>query len=312
MVPWYVYVLFVGGLVAVIKGGDWFVESAAWFAKKLGISEVIVGATVVSIGTTLPETMISSMAAFQGRGSVVLGTALGSILCNTGLILGLNHVVRPSVVRSKDTLVKMVVMAAALLVLAAISWNGSIDRRDSVILLSLFGVYIASNVWASKNAGPRTSEAMTRREVAQHAGYFVVGLALVVGGARIILDSGVLIARGFGISELVIAVTLFAVGSSLPEVVTSVTAALKGYPGLFLGNVIGANTLNVLMVTGFAGLVRPIQVDSQIVTMDIPIALGLMGIIAIPTFVTRRIGRTQGVIVFVSYLAYVIWLVMRG
>ena len=153
---------------------------------------------------------------------------------------------------------------------------------------------------------------MVRSEVVRYGTYFIIGLIMVVGGARALLDSGVILARSFGISELVIAATLFAVGSSLPEVVTSVTAALKGYSGLALGNVIGANTLNVLMVSASAGMVRPFTVDRAIITQDIPIALLLMGVVSVPAFFTKRIARWQGAAALILYGFYITWLLIRG
>ncbi len=305
------YVVFVVGLAGVMKGGDWLVNSAVWFADKLRISPVIIGATVVSIGTTLPEMVISGVAAYQGRGAVVIGTALGSILCNAGLILGLHHIFKTSSIRSRDTLRKMGIMMASVALLALLGADGEITRPNGALLLGLFLFYLLANIRRSRRAEGR-AKPMDGRDTWRQAAAFVFGLAFVVLGARLLVESGVEIARSWGISELVIAATLFAVGSSLPELITSVAAAVKGHGGLFLGNVIGANIFNVLLVIGVSSLIRPVSMDPTVLVQDIPAALVIMAVLVIPSLITRSIGRRQGAAAFILYAAYISWLLYRG
>ncbi len=298
--------LFAVGLISVIKGGDWLVEAAVWFAKIIGIPQIIVGATIVSIGTTLPETMIAIFAAIAGSGDIVIGTSLGSILCNTGLVLGLNNLVRATRITQVDTLFKVGSMVGALVLLGLLGIDGRISGFDTFILLLLLVAYVASNIWTSANAHHHEKQPYTSNQLLSNVIHFIIGLVLVIIGARLILDSGVIIARNLGVSDAVIATTLFAIGSSLPELVTSVTAVLKGHNGLSFGNILGANTLNVLMVVGVSSAISPIFITREVLLTQIPVALLLMGLLVVPSFFTKQITRAQGLAAFLVYTGYIL------
>ncbi len=310
MSNWTIYALFVIGLLAVIKGGDWLVESAVWLAGILGIPQVIVGATIVSMGTTLPETMIGSFAAIADSGDIVIGTALGSVLCNTGLILGLNNVVRPTIIEDTDTFLKVGSMIGVVVLLGIFGANGMVSGIETWILLLLLAAYVAINIWASTNGKHAHKVPYTTNDLWKNGIYFFVGLLLVVVGARLLLDSGISIARIYGISEAVIAVTLFAVGSSLPELVTSIAAAIKGHNGIFFGNILGANILNILMVVGVSSAINPIAITRDVLFTQIPMTLLLMGVLVMPAFITKKISKAQGLVAFLLYLTYIIYLTM--
>lgn len=299
--------MFIVGLVAVVKGGDWLVEAAVWFSQALGISKVIIGATVVSLGTTLPEVMISSFAAYQGKGDIVIGTALGSIIFNSGIILGLSLLIKPIVVKERDSFYKVAIMIGAVILLGLFGSNGYIGRFESSILLSLLASYIGINIWATtNNNNGQTKLKFKPKELSKKIGQFLIGLIFIVVGAKILLDSGVAIARIFGLSEALIAVTLFAIGSSLPELVTSITAASKGHSDLLLGNILGANTLNVFCVVAVSGFIRPLSIDASILLSQIPVALIIIAVLVVPAFFTRKITRIQGIIASLLYIGFVI------
>lgn len=309
---WTVF-LFALGLAGVIRGGDWFVEKAVWFAKLLKIPEVILGATVVSLGTTLPETMISVLAASTERGEIVIGTAVGSILCNTGLILGLSVLIRPIAVRTSASMIQTISALTALAVLWYLSADGAIGRSDTIVLLVLLAVFLSYNAWSGLNGDkPTQPEKGDAQAIARNLVIFVLGLLFVVGGARLLLDSGVTIARLLGIPEALIAVTLFAVGSSLPELVTAISAGLKGYNHLLLGNILGANILNILMVVSVSSLVRPFSVDRDILQVQLPAAAALLSILILPSFFTKKITRTQGLVAFLGYASLIVFLILQS
>lgn len=305
-----ILLIFIVSLIAVTKGADWLVEGAVGLAQIWGIPQIIVGATIVSLGTTLPETLISSFAAVQGKGDVVLGTSLGSILFNTAVILGLASVIRPPQVKDKDTFFKAGTMIGVLVLLGILASDRMISRFDSFVLALILLFYLGSNVWAGMNTSNGEKNNHSRSDLWRNIRNFSLGTVLVVLGARYLLDSGVEIARILGVPEAIIAVTLFAIGSSLPELITATTAAIKGHTGLVLGNVFGANTLNIIFVIAISGLIRPFPVASSVITMDIPAALFMMAVLVLPAFFTKRITRVQGAVTIIAYFTYIVFLVM--
>lgn len=307
MISWTVYLLFIIGLIAVIKGADWAVDSAVWLSKSFGIPEVIVGATIVSIGTTLPETMISALGAYRGSSDVVVGTFLGSILFNTGTILGIGCLIHPIKIRTKDSFLKIGSMIGVLILFGLLSVDGTIRGFDTFILLALLVCYLVMNIYVSNNNKNKNQKhTYDKKQLVHEIIQFVVGITAVVLGAKVLLDSGEQIAHAFGISEAIIATTMYAAGSSLPELVTSLTAAYKGHSGLMLGNVVGANTLNVILVAGVSSLISPLSIGSQILSAQIPTALLIMAVLFMPAFFNKKITRIQGLLAFLIYLIFII------
>ncbi len=284
-------------------------DGAAGITKSLGISQVIVGATVVSLGTTLPEALISSFAAYQGRSGVIAGTALGRSLFNTAVILGLSVLIKPAVISSRDTLYKAGTMVAVPTLFALLSLDHHISRWDALLLIFILLLFLFSNmmkgIQQSQEQNNKEAEQRLPRQLIQLA----AGCAAVVLGARFLLDSGVEIARSLGVSEAVIALTLFAVGSSLPELITGLTAARRGHIDLVLGNIIGANTLNIIFVMSLAGLIQPFAVDPRVLQADIPLSVVTMGILFVPALFTRRIDRWQGLLTIIGYILCLLFII---
>ena len=309
--------LFAFGLVLLIRGGDWFVDSASSIARRLHMPELLIGATVVSIGTTLPETMVSTQGALLGRGSIAFGNAIGSIICNTALIAALTLVVRPPEVSRKALLVPSgaFFLAAAFFCFNAYAF-GSFSRLSGIVLLSMFALYIAFVARTAMRHKPGQTEspapspasaAPSDTSLLRDVLILCAGAVVIAVGARLLVSSTQVIALAMGIPESVIALTLIALGTSLPELITAITSLRKGLGSLSLGNVIGANLFNLVLVCGLAITVAPFDLTSasaSSMTVDIPLMLGVMLLLVVPALLLGRMRRWQGVILLLTYAGY--------
>ena len=245
--------LFIVGLLCLIKGGDWFVDGATGIARRFHVPELLIGATVVSIGTTLPEVMVSTTSALTGHGEIAYGNAIGSVICNSALIAAIPIVAKPGKVDPKSLRTPVLFFFVAAAFYAGVAYTtGSFTRPVGIILLAMFVAYIVCNVMAMKNA-PAPEEEEEPEENASFAkelGLLAVGAVLIAVGADLLVDNGTLIAQALGVPESVIALTFVALGTSLPELVTAITSLVKGHGALSLGNVIGANVFNLVLVSG--------------------------------------------------------------
>ncbi len=326
-----VVLLFCLGLVCLIKGGDWFVDGATAVAKKFRIPDLIIGATVVSIGTTLPEVMVSATGAISGSGSVAYGNAIGSIICNTSLILAITIAVRPAIVE-RAALIKPALFffgAAAFYCVIAYAF-GFFYRWTGFVLLAIFVVYILITVVPAVKAGRTqtlasetpTEASETQEEEEEKEKPFwlylvllVVGAALIAVGADLLVDNGIIIAGLLGVPESVIALTFMALGTSLPELVTAITSLAKGHGLLSLGNIIGANLFNLALVCGVSISISPFAVpaDKTINGMnasfliDIPLMLFVMLFICVPALIRGKLTRFQGILLLALYAAFCVF-----
>ena len=258
--------LFIVGLLCLIKGGDWFVDGATGIARRFHVPELLIGATVVSIGTTLPEVMVSTTSAFTGHGEIAYGNAIGSIICNASLIAALTIAVKPGKVDPKSLRTPVLFFFVAAAFYAGVAYTtGYFSRPVGLILLAMFVAYIICNVMAMKNA-PAPEEEEEPEENASFAkelGLLAVGAVLIAVGANLLVDNGTLIAQALGVPESVIALTFVALGTSLPELVTAITSLAKGHGALSLGNVIGANVFNLVLVSGVSATVAPFTIPQN-------------------------------------------------
>ena len=315
--------LFALGLVLLIKGGDWFVDGATGIAERFHVPEIIIGATVVSIGTTLPEVMVSATSALTGHGEIAYGNAIGSIICNTALIAALTVAIRPGPVDTKalKTPVLFFFGSAAIYVINAYV-TGYFGRPLGILLLAIFVVYLVVTVRQGfKNPAEAAAEEEEAEEIEKKAAkssmgkdilLLVVGAALVAVGADLLVDNGTLIAQALGVPESVIALTFVALGTSLPELVTAITSLAKGHGSLSLGNVIGANIFNLVLVSGASMTLAPFRipqsstlfgVNSSLV-LDVPLMLFVMAFLTLPALKTRKLSRYQGIVLLVLYAAF--------
>ena len=379
--------LFVVGLVMLIKGGDWFVDSASGVARRFHLPELLIGATVVSIGTTLPEVMVSAQGAMGGNGGMAYGNAIGSIICNTALIAAVTITIKPSKVERKSMILPVCFFfgAAAFYVLVAYL-TGEFARWVGVVLVLGFLVYMVTTVLSMKKPQGELVEGVTLEsdpedfdadadgepdtDIASWKNYIVealcvvigggfmiykggvisyiatamlavfavysifaikriikreeavymlkdilfiiVGAAVIAGGANLLVDSGTAIAEELGVPQTVIALTFVALGTSLPELVTAITSLAKGHGALSLGNIIGANLFNLVLVSGVSTLISPFPVPSEStiaglpasLVMDIPVMLGVMAIMIVPTLIRGKLSRAQGIILLCIYAAF--------
>lgn len=309
--------LFALGLVMLIKGGDWFVDGATGIAERFHVPELIIGATVVSIGTTLPEVMVSATSAIGGHSEIAYGNAIGSIICNTALIAAITVSVRPSKVNPK-TLVMPVAfffLAAAIYCVSAY-FLGEFTLTIGLIFLSVCALYLVMTVRQGISAEPEEEpeEGHNSSSFVKDCILLVVGAALIAVGANLLVENGTLIAAALGVPESVIALTFVALGTSLPELVTAITSLAKGHGSLSLGNVIGANIFNLVLVTGVSTVLKPFPVPTSStiagmnasLVLDIPLMLFVMAFLTIPALFKKELYRFQGIVLLVIYAAFCI------
>lgn len=316
---WGSLLLFAVGVLLLIKGGDWFVDSAVGIAKRFHVPEIIIGATVVSIGTTLPEVMVSVTAAVNNNGAIAYGNAIGSIICNTALIAALTIAIRPAPVNKKTVITPVIFffVSAAIYMVAAYLF-GRFDRWLGIIMLIVFGIYMASTIYSGfKN--PVEKQEGEEEETYSNAKFIkdiimlVISAALIAVGADMLEGSSVSLATMAGIPTEVVGVTVVALCTSLPELVTAVTALLKGHGALSLGNIIGANIFNLVLVSGAAVTISPFVIPegsklfgfntSQII--EIPLMVGVMALMTLPTIFKGKLRRWQGITLLCIYVAFV-------
>ncbi|NJE61471.1 calcium/sodium antiporter [Thermococcus sp. 21S7] len=301
-------ILFALGLILLIKGSDYFVEAASRVAKGFGVSEFIIALVLASIATTLPEVTVSAISSYQGKPDIALGNAIGSALANIALILGVSALLRPLKVEKtawKNALFMIGVTAYAGLLM----YDGTISRIDgaSLILIYFGFLYYLYRKHMTLEELPESGRGNPRRDALI---MFGSGM-LVVIGAKLVVDSAVTIARAFGVPEVVIGLTMVSIGTSLPEFTNSLMATIKRLPNISVGNIIGANILDVLMVIGIAALINPIRVDATIYTFTLPLTLLVMGVLTAVLRLTGRIDRLTGGVLLAIY-SYFIYVYLTG
>ena len=306
--------LFIVGLLFLIKGGDWFVDGASALARRFHLPELLIGATVVSIGTTLPEVMVSTRSALSGHGEIAYGNAIGSVICNAALIAAITIAVRPGKVDPKT--LKMPVLfffaAAAIYCVAAYGF-GKFTRPMGFIMLAMFVAYIAANIHQMKNApAEEHEEEEETMPLPRMLMLLVLGAVLIAMGANLLVDNGTLIAQALGVPESVIALTFVALGTSLPELVTAITSLIKGHSDLSLGNVVGANVFNLVLVSGVSVALAPFTVPQSAtifgmnssLVLEIPVMIAVMVLLTAPALVKGKLSRVQGVALLVIYAVF--------
>jgi len=311
--------LFAVGLVLLIKGGDWFVDGATGIAKRFNLPDIVVGATVVSIGTTLPEVMVSTTGALQGSGAMAYGNAIGSIICNTALIAAISIVCNPGPVNTKSMKTPaMFFFGSAALYCLASYILGTFPRWMGFVMLSIFVVYtvltVRNGLKNPDEAHEEEEEESKQRTLVAELVLLVLGAAVIAVGADLLVEHGQIIARGLGVPETVVALLFVALGTSLPELVTTITSLRSGHASLGVGNVIGANVFNLVLVSGVAVSLAPFDVPCENTLLDtglnmslvfeIPVMLGVMALMIFPTLASKKLARWQGIALLGIYAAF--------
>lgn len=322
---WLNVLLFLVGIGLLIKGGDWFVDGATALARRFKMPELLIGATIVSIGTTLPEVMVSAGAAISGHGEIAYGNAVGSIICNAALIAAITIVFRPGKVERKSLMLPVgFFFGTAAIYLLSAYLNRGFDRTMGFVLLAIFLAYMVLSLLLNKKQNQQISEPLLQaEETAQESEHaemsllktillLVFGAAAIAIGADLLVDHGTVIAQAMGVPEAVIALTFVSLGTSLPELVTAITSLVKGHSSLSLGNIIGANLFNMVLVSGVSVAISPFGIPvSQTIAgqpssliLDLPLMVLVMAIMTLPTLIRGKLSRVQGIFLLGIYACF--------
>ena len=309
-----VLLLFAAGLLCIIKGGDLFVDAASWIAEASGIPKFIIGATVVSFATTMPEMLVSVFAALQGNADIAVGNAVGSVTANVGLIMCVALICMECAMTRRQFGVKACLLLAAILALFGFTRDGQLSVLESVLILVIFvGFLVESLIAARQEQGselPAQEERpkIDKKTVLLNIGKFLLGAAGIVLGAQLLIDNGSALARMLGVPDAVIAATMIAIGTSLPELVTTLTAIKKKQASLSVGNIIGANIMDLTLIMPLCAVIqgKPMTVERQGMLLDIPARLIICAAALIPALVQGKFKRWIGYLIGGLYIAYLI------
>ncbi|MDN3511251.1 MAG: calcium/sodium antiporter [Candidatus Jettenia sp.] len=310
-------ILFFIGLAGLYFGAEWLVKGASRFARSFNIRPIVIGLTIVAFGTSTPELVTSVMAGIRHLNDIAIGNIVGSNIANIGLILGLAAIVQPLKVNMKLINREMPIMIGISLLLYFMGWDSILSRQEGIILMVgilAYTVYVyRAALRESKSVEKEFLEyeesiGVTRDNLKKDIVWIIVGLGALVGGAYLLVHSAVYIARVVGISELVIGLTVIAVGTSLPELATSMVAAIRKESDISVGNVLGSNIFNILAILGIASIIQPLQINTASLRIDMPVML-LFGIILVPIITWKfMITRIQGFLLLAGYSIYILWL----
>ena len=299
---------FLTGVILILKGGDIFVDAASWIARASGLPRFVIGATIVSLATTLPEVIVSLVAASEGKTEMAIGNAIGSVTANTGLVLAASMLFMPLAIRRRQYFFQSLLLMITIGGLWLLSGGGQLTALRGTALLGILALFIWENVREAKasQTAPESRPDITRRELCQNIAKFFLGAAGIVLGSHMLVDHGSSLAAMLGVPENVIALTAIAIGTSLPELVTAVTAILKKEGALSAGNIIGANLIDTALILPLCAFVSggALPVSPQNLALDLPVCLAVAAIAFIPPLIYGKFMRWQGVMCLTVYLAY--------
>ncbi len=290
------------GLLGLFFGGDWLVKGASGIAERYRVPPFVIGLTIVGFGTSTPELLVSLQAALAGSPGIAIGNVLGSNIANILLILGGAAAIGPISARLTELRRDLAFMLGAAFLLVPLFWNGWVGRIEGSVLFGGILIYIIGALRGA--AGTMAVPEIAGPPLGRSILFTVLGLAAVLVGARLLVDSASEIARTFGVSEAVIGLTVVAVGTSLPELATTVMAAIRGEREIALGNVIGSNVFNVLAILGITALVAPIPIESRLLTTDLPLMLATSLLLVLLIRFRHGLGRVEGAAFLAAYAIY--------
>ena len=303
----------IGGLLLLIWSADRFVDGAAATARHFGMPQLLIGIVIIGFGTSVPEMIVSALSALNGNPGIALGNAYGSNITNIGLIVGLTALVLPLAVNSQVLKQELPVLIFVTALSAFLIMDGDVLRLDAWILLGIFFIYMGWTIWTGlRNRDDSlvhdVKEELQEQEymsLAKALMWVVIGLALLMGSSQLLVWGAVEIARYFGVSDLVVGLTIVAVGTSLPELASSIAAARKNEVDLAVGNIIGSNLFNTLAVVGLAGAIAPMQIEQEVFTRDMPVMSVLTVLLLVFGFGKKgQINRIKGLILLLAYISY--------
>ena len=302
------FLLLAVGFVMLVKGADWFVDGASGIAEKFRIPPLIIGLTIVAMGTSAPEAAVSITATLKGTADITVGNIVGSNILNVLVILGLSAVITPLAVGKSTVRYELPFLIGITVLLLLLGLDGTVSLTDGLILLLFFALYLAYLFVMAKKGMAEIEESDKHLKLWQALLATAVGLALVIYGSDLTVDAASAIARMLGLSERFIGLTIVALGTSLPELVTSVTAARKGSADIAIGNIVGSNVFNILFVVGLSSLVRPVPFAVNF-RVDLLVALAAVVFLLLVSFRKRKLSRVDGAIMLAGYAAYFVYLI---
>jgi cation:H+ antiporter len=314
-----VIVLFGLGVALVIKGGDLFVTTSVSIAAHARVPKILIGGTLVSLATTGPELAVSLTASLRGNPGLAIGNAVGSAICNVGLILGVLCVLHPMDVRPREFRLPAAAMMLGGVLLACLTVGLKLGRTSGAVLLAYAGIYLVTDFVRQKREADKlgdhglSPEEAPKLTLRKSIWLFIVGAGLVIVGSRLLADSGVVIAKALGVPPMIVGLTLVAMGTSLPELVTAIHAARIGVPELSLGNVVGANIMNVTLIAGGSAAIHPLQLTRATQLYNFPAMLVIFGALVWLSYTEQRLTRNEGWLLLSLYGLYIAGLfVLRG
>ena len=309
---WLQVLLLVIGIIVVIKGADWLTSGAVGMAERIGVPQIIIGLTIVAMGTSMPEFFVSLLSAINGTPDLAVGNIVGSNIFNALLIVGCAAMVAPIAIQRTTVKKDIPVAVFASLLLMGMTLDGQISRIDAAILFVIFLAYLWITLRGAKTEeGAGQEEEKKPMPVLKAVILVFVGLACLIFGSDVFVDNATAIAHAMGISDAVIGLTIVAGGTSLPELATSVVAAKKGNSGIAIGNVLGSNVFNILMILGVTGIITPMTI-SGITIVDLSMMVISMILLWLFSFTKYRIERWEGVLLAAIFIGYISWLVVNA
>ncbi len=315
------YLGILAGLALLVYGADRFVDGAAKIARYLGMPPLLIGLTIVGMATSTPEILVGVVAALEGKTEIAIGNAIGSNIANIGLVLGFTVMLMPVTIASQTLKREFFIMGLAILLAVALMWDQNLSHLDAVFLLvGLIAAILSVTVLSKKSAktDPLLSEfeselsekSPEKSDVGKSIFLFFLGLSLLLGGAYLLVECAVLVAKHFGLSDLVIGLTIIAIGTSLPELAASITAVKKDEADIAIGNVIGSNMFNMLAVIGIPGMIHATDFDSIVLHRDFPVMIGMTLLMGYMVFIrgAGKFDRAEGVTLLLCFIAYQYWL----
>lgn len=311
------------GLVALYFGAEWLVRGAARWARTRGVSAVAVGLTIVAFGTSAPELVVSTVAAARAQAGVALGNVIGSNILNVGLILGVASLIRPLRVQMRLVAGEVPLLLAVSVAVPLLALDGGFGRVDAALLLGGFAGYLGFVLRMARRAPALAEAAYLEFEAAESLDprgetwrrdllVMTAGLGALALGAHAAVTGAVGVASAFGVSDLVIGLTVVAIGTSLPELATSVTAAIRGEADIAVGNIVGSNLFNLLAILGAAAAVRPLEVPGAFLRFEIPVMIGLSLLLWPIAWTRLRVERWEGGLLLAGFVAFQVWLIVRA
>lgn len=305
--------LLVAGVVIVLKGADWLTDGAVNIASRFGVSQIVIGLTIVAMGTSMPEFCVSMVSAIKGTPDLAVGNVVGSNIFNTLLIVGCSALVAPIAVKPSSVRRDIPFAVAASLLMLVFCLDGTIGRADAAVLFAGFCLFLYVTLKYAKAGGSATAAdgaaaAKPQAAVAKAALLVAVGLVCLIGGSNMFVDNASFVASRLGVSEAVIGLTIVAGGTSLPELATSMVSARKGNSDIAIGNVIGSNVFNILMIVGITGLVQPMHIVG-ITALDLAVLTGSVLLLWLFSRTKYAVKRWEGAVLALCYAAYLAWLI---